>query len=84
MRDETSIMDVLRYIARRMEDIENCGKVVDKKQDDKFLILKKRYDELAKQMEIVDSIYYEYAMYIQDLTTKIISEEKTITSNTEI
>ena len=84
MRDETSIMDVLRYIARRMEDIENCGKVVDKKQDYKFLILKKRYDELAKQMEIVDSIYYEYAMYIQDLTTKIISEEKNITSNTEI
>jgi hypothetical protein len=68
-----------------MEDIESCGKVVvSKKEDDKFLILKKRYDELVKQMEIVDSIYYEYTMYLQDLTTKIISEHKTVTNNTEI
>lgn len=85
MRDDTSIGDVLRYIQRSMEDIESCGKVVvSKKEDDKFLILKKRYDELVKQMEIVDSIYYEYTMYLQDLTTKIISEHKTVTNNTEI
>ena len=65
MRDKISVDDLLLYIMRRMQDIENCAKVISDKKDKKFLILKKRYDKLSNQMEIIDSIYCEYIMYIQ-------------------
>ena len=61
---------------RRMQDIENCAKLLVIK-DKKFIL--KRYDKLSNQMEIIDSIYCEYIMYIQNLTSNIISE-KTISN----
>ena len=83
MRDKISVDDLLLYIMRRMQDIENCAKVISDKKDKKFLILKKRYDKLSNQMEIIDSIYCEYIMYIQNLTSNIISEEKNTSSYIE-
>jgi len=36
MRDKISVDDLLLYIMRRMQDIENCAKVISDKKDKKL------------------------------------------------